>query len=42
MAIEGYVDQRVRRRTGRAVEVAGLGGGLRFFTATAPLASPRP
>jgi adenine-specific DNA-methyltransferase len=41
MAIEGYVDQRVRRRTGRTVEVAGLGGGLRFFTATAPLASPR-
>jgi adenine-specific DNA-methyltransferase len=33
MAIEGYADQRVQRRTGRAVEVAGLGGSLRFFTA---------
>jgi adenine-specific DNA-methyltransferase len=39
MAIEGYVDRRAKRRTGRTVEVPGLGGGLRFYTAA--LASPR-
>jgi adenine-specific DNA-methyltransferase len=39
MAIEGYADRRIMRRTGRAVEVAGLGGALRFFAA--PLDSPR-
>jgi adenine-specific DNA-methyltransferase len=39
MAIEGYADRRAERRTGRPVEVPGLGGALRFFAA--PLASPR-
>jgi adenine-specific DNA-methyltransferase len=33
MAIEGYADRRAQRRTGRAVAVPGLGGGLRFFSA---------
>jgi adenine-specific DNA-methyltransferase len=31
MAIEGYVDRRVLRKTGRVAEVPGLGGALRFF-----------
>jgi adenine-specific DNA-methyltransferase len=39
MAIEGYADQRTKRKTGRAVRVPGLGGALRFFAA--PLDSPR-
>jgi adenine-specific DNA-methyltransferase len=39
MAIEGYADRRAERKTGRVVEVPGLGGALRFFAA--PLASPR-
>lgn len=34
MAIEGYVDRRVQRRTGRVANVPGLGGSLRFFTAS--------
>jgi adenine specific DNA methylase Mod len=39
MAIEGYADRRAKRKTGRAVEVPGLGGALRFFAA--PIDSPR-
>jgi adenine-specific DNA-methyltransferase len=39
MAIEGYVDRRVERKTGRVEKVPGLGGALQFFAA--PLASPR-
>jgi adenine-specific DNA-methyltransferase len=31
MAIEGHVDERVRRRTGRVERVPGLGGSLRFW-----------
>jgi adenine-specific DNA-methyltransferase len=39
MAIEGYADRRAQRKTGRVVEVPGLGGALRFFAA--PIDSPR-